>query len=244
MARRVVAVALAVVGIGLLSPTAAHAFPITVSSATVGSSFGVLFSGTLNPPAGAAQPGLAAQATFTLSSWTLNYNGTGNTRALFSVSLANVSASPVTASRVSGLGFNTTPNVAGGSVSGVFSNFKYTGNVSYPGNISLDACVNAGGNSCSGGGNGGLTLGQSGTLTLAILFSGAQSSATFDNMFVRYQSINLPGVIGGSGVGGGTVCANPNCQPNNPTPVPEPASLLLLGAGISVLAARLRRRNK
>ena len=73
--------------------------------------------------------------------------------------------------------------------------------------------------------------GNPGTATFTLNFGAALgSSISIDDLFVRYQSINAPGIAGGSGVG--TVVV-----------VPEPATWAMLILGFGLAGASLRRRR-
>ena len=190
---------------------------------------------------GVQQPGLTAKAIFRLSSLS-GGNGTTNwTSWTFTIdNLANTSSGSVTASRLSSFGFDVAPNVSGASATGMFD--LSSRNSSISNGISVELCFRDTGGSCSGGGNGGLTIGQSipngdfqsNTFTLA--FSQAQSTITLDRFVVRYMSIDtVSGAKGGSGVG---VVGEDLFDP-----VPEPANWAMLIAGFGLIGAAARRRR-
>jgi PEP-CTERM motif len=190
---------------------------------------------------GVQQPGLTAAAIFRLSSRT-GGNGTTNwTGWTFTIdNLANTSSGSVTASRLSSFGFDVAPNVSGASATGMFD--LSTRDSSISNGISVEVCFRDTGGSCSGGGNGGLTIGQSipngqfQTNTFTLAFSQAQSTINLDRFVVRYMSINtVGGVTGGSGVG---VVGEDLFDP-----VPEPASWAMLIAGFGLIGAAARRRR-
>jgi len=200
----------------------AQAAPITVDS--VGDSFTVDFDGNVNSTPIA---GLSATATFTVTSFTANSIG-------FDVDLTNTSGSGIT-SRISGLGFDTTPGITGATSTGVF-NIAVLGGAYPNGFGGIEACFKDGGgtSNCQGGGSGGVSTGVTGNFDIVLGFTGPITQFTFDKFGVRYQSIGGT-TAGTSGTGTGT--------PRPPTSVPEPSSAALLGTGlVASLVARRRRR--
>jgi hypothetical protein len=188
------------------------------------------------------QPGLTATAIFRLSSLSGGNTTTNWTNWTFTIdNLANTSSGSVMTSRLSSFGFDVAPNVSSASGSGMFDLTTRNSNISN--GISVEVCFrNAGGN-CAGGGNGGLTIGQSipnGTFqtnTFTLIFSQAQSAINLDRFVVRYQSINtIGGVSDGSGVG--------VVGENLFDPVPEPANWAMLIAGFGLIGAVARRRRE
>lgn len=162
----------------------------------------------------------------------------GQTAITFQYSLQNTSSSPVTSSRVSAFGFNSTPNrvnTVDNLVTGAYSAILY--NVNFPnqvGNVELCFTVQ----NCPGAGGGGVAIGETGTGSATVYFIGnlaaPNAGLTIDSWFVRYQSITGAGNIT-SGTGKGT--------PQTGGEVPEPATVILTGAGLALagLASRLRR---
>ncbi len=201
--------------------TEAKAALVTVDS--VGDSFTVDFDGNV---AGTSVPGLTAEAVFTVTSFT-------SSSIAFKIDLTNTSSGGI-GSRVSSLGFDTTPNLTGATSSGIF-NFAVLGS-SYPNGFgSIETCFNdAQPNTCNGGGSGGVTTGT-GTFNIVLDFTGPITQFSFDKFGVRYQSITGT-TLGNSGTGVGTVTTDP-------TPAPEPTTMVLLGTGL-VGAALARRRAR
>jgi hypothetical protein len=220
----------------LATPAMADSIPLTSSS--VGQSFTLNYDGYSG---GTTVSGLTGSTTFTLTS----ISPDGKTYN-FNYSVTNTSSDPVSGSRISGFAFNTDPNISAASSTGTYS--FTTLNSSYPNAIgSVDVCFkgsNTG--SCSGGGNGGLTIGQTGTGTLSLSFSSSISSLTLSDFFVRYQSISgVPGISSASGSGtltssGGSTTTSTS---TGGTSVPEPGMLGLFGGSLAALAWISRRRR-
>lgn len=155
----------------------------------------------------------------------------------FSYSLTNTSASPTTSSRVTAFGFNSDPNVVmnGAAITSgtVFDEIRYNTNV--PNGVGeIELCFTT--NNCAGGGGDGLTIGQSTTGSFTLDFGDMNlGSLTLDSFAVRYQSINAPGISGGSGTG--------SYVP--PPAVPEPGTwaMMLIGFGAVGFSLRNGRRR-
>jgi len=209
----------------ILATTALTVEPATASLVfdSVGDTTGtVYFDGIVE---GNVQPGLTAQLNLTLTA--LN---TATGLFTFSYDLFNSSSSPITASRVSGFGFNTTPDaeLTGHSVTGEFDTVTRNGNVPQLGTFEI--CLSD--VNCAGGASGGPTIGQHGTGTLTLNFADGTSSITMDDFYVRYQSITGSS-FGDSGSG--------NDIP--PPVIPEPASWMMMLAGFGALGSVIRRRR-
>ena len=232
----------AIASLGFTSPALADSIPLT--SANVGQSYTLNYNGYSGVT---TISGLTGSTTFTLTGISGNtYN--------FNYSVTNTSSDPVSGSRISSFAFNTDPNITSASSTGAFA--FTTLNSSYPNGIgSVDVCFkDAKTGSCSGGGSGGLTIGQTGTSTLSLTFSSAVSSLTLSDFFVRYQSISgVPGISSASGSGtltssggstttsGGTTSGGSTSTGG--TPVPEPGMLGLFGGSLAPLAWFSRRRR-
>ena len=196
----------------------AYASSITVSS---GDTFSVNFNGVVN---GAVQDGLTSTADFTVMK-------TNPNTWKFTIGIDNTSTAPITASRVSVIGFDTNPNISSGSVTSGILNRVSSGNMPQLG--SLDVCFKGtNGNNCAGGGGAGVGIPDGiATLMATLVFEGADvDQLTLDSFGVRYQSI-AGSSYGTSGTGFGTV-------------VPIPAALWMFLSALFGLVAMRRLRHR
>jgi len=218
-------VGMAAVAALLASAGPAQAALISVDS--VGDRFQVLFGGNVD---GQNVADLTAAATFFVTAF-------GPSSVEFQVTLENTTGSEGSGieSRISAFGFEVAPTLTSATSSGLFNTAVL--NKSFPNEFGhLDACFKDGGgsNNCAGGGKGGLETFETGIFNIALTFRGPISELAFDRFGVRYQSIS-GSRYGDSGTGLGLI--------GEPTVVPEPTSMLLLGTGLLAVAAGARRRR-
>jgi hypothetical protein len=202
--------------------------------------FAVLVGATLTAKAdqvtvsGNANPNL--QATINITSLT---NGS------ITFSVTNVLVAGVTSS-ITGIGFELpgtiTANSPGtcGPTLAECNNFTLTptvdntpGTVPQFGSATLDWALITG-PQFTGGNPPGINQGATATFTVTGNFTGLTQADFLAGVYVRFQSVvdpNFPNV-------GSDVAHDPG------DPVPEPASMLLLGSGLVGVAARLRKRFK
>ena len=212
-------VAAAAVLLALATSSAA----VTIDS--VGDAFDVAFDGSIETETVA---GLSAAATFTVTA----LDGAAGV-VTFEIVLRNTTdASLWQRARVSAIGFDVSSELLRAAASGLFSSALRGGR--FPNRFGpVDVCAIDNRNNCSGGGSGGLRLGESGSLTMTLGFIGPIEQLDLTNFGIRWQSLTSHElrVCDASGTGHGTV--------------PEPAPLALLGAATAALAAtRLSPRRR
>jgi hypothetical protein len=204
------------VAVSALALTSSPAQAITFLAE--GDSFIVPFNGVVE---GSVAPGLTGEVTYTLA------DIIGNTW-YFNFAVENTSSAPITASRISTFGFNTDPNFTSAAITGgtVFDGVS-SGNV--PQHMAVEFCATAGPN-CAGGSGEGVTIGDTALGQFALTFGLAPTSVSFDDLYVRYQSI-----VGAAGGDSGT---------GFPGNVPEPATWGMMILGIGMAGAVMRRRQR
>lgn len=185
--------------------------------------------------------GLTAATTFTLTA--INSNTLS-----FDITIKNTSDTSLwSSSRISAIGFNTDPNISSALITSPSNWFAVLDGKFPNGFGDIDICFkeDGGEKNCTGNGSGGISLGETLELKVELTFLGNPPPVNFDNFGVRYQSLTSKGLIDGkkysdtSGTGKGTPGTD---NPTLPAEIPEPASLLLFGAGL--LGFGLNRRRK
>ena len=213
----------------LASACLANATPTIVTN---GTSLTLGFDGSGGSPVQTIT-GLTANLQLTAFNF-LSYNSgthSGQTAVSFNYSMFNNSTAPMVTSRVSGFGFNTTPNIVNtvdNIVTGVYNGIVYS--VNFPNGIgTVELCITA--QSCPGGGGGGVNQGNTGTGSATLYFSGLINSLTIDAAYDRYQSLTCTtGVLcPGSATGNVTTLQTGGN-------VPEPNTVGLIGLGLIFLA--------
>lgn len=206
-------------------------------SYTVSGASGGTISLNLDGWAGGPQTinGLTSALSLTFASLT-----NGGTTYNFNYIVDNSSSSPITASTVTGFGFNTNPNISGASSTGIFNNAQVVnqgGGSNIPNFGNIDVCFNAGNsNSCAGAGSGanGVQINDANaTGTLSLTFAVAPGTIVLSDFYDRYQAIAGAGQVT-SAIG----------RPMTPS-VPEPGTwaMMLLGFGGIGYSMRRRRRS-
>lgn len=191
------------------------------------------------PPPATDYAGISAQVDF--SNFVFTYDSLDMiTKVTFDGTIKNTSTLD---SRISALAFLTTPDILrtpAPSVTGTFPDVVYndknnqtiSDGVNFPyGLPNVEFCFIDNTNSCSGGASAGVNKGGTGNISATLYLSGNQTQLGFDAFYLKYQSVdakNYPTSLGGVGY---------------VPPTPEPASLLLLGSGLSGLALVFRRQR-
>ena len=228
---KVISAAIAAAAITAFSfGTATAATTLSWNSGDTGVGYTQDFNGFVgSPEAPTVISGLTSKITYTLSSvgdsgkiWTFAYD------------IANTSTAPTTTSRISSFGFDVGTKVKSASSTGAYAYASAPGSNIPNGIGKIDVCFTEleTGN-CTGGGSGGLTLGQSGSGTFTLKFGSGQSDLDLTSFYVRYQSV-MPNDISGSASG----------VPIPGSAIPEPATWAMLIAGFGLAGSAIRRRRR
>lgn len=207
---------------------------VTLDAADPNFAFQINYNGFIGNPTGVVT-GLTSTIFF-------NFLGTSNAgkNYNFSYTLENTSSLPITGSRASIFGFNVDPNVASATAGGLFPDavFDPNGGTFNTPNAgpNVELCFkDKNSNNCTGGGSGGVTLGNSAGGTFSLNFASAPAGglATLSNFYIRYQSIYSPtlGLRDASASGIGTA-------------IPEPGVWALMIAGFGLIGGMVRRRRR
>lgn len=138
---------------------------------------------------------------------------------------------------VSGIGFDTNPNVrrVGSSVTGDYSYVALNTSLPTGSGFTVEVCVSGRYNQCNGPASNATQIGQVGFASATLGFLGDWTGKTieFSNFGIRYADLfsQQYGVNGMPGMG----------VPVTP-PIPEPTSAALFGLGALSMGAALRRR--
>jgi hypothetical protein len=139
---------------------------------------------------------------------------------------------------VTGIGFDTDPNVArraGSSASGFYDYLAFDQTLPTGAGFMVEVCVSGRANKCTGPASAATQIGQVTQTSVQLAFYGKVTSPiTLDNFGVRYAGLlsKTYGILKESpGIGIGT------------PPIPEPASAAVFGLGALTVAAALRRRR-
>ncbi len=207
---------------------------ITFDASAVGNAVTINYNGFDTPDgSGGTYTGLTAQGIFTLTSIVgADFN--------FSYSILNTSSAPVLTSRVSVFGFDMSPAFSVVTLftppGSVFTDIGTGSNVpNLTGSDANRICFRAGGggSQCAGGGGGGVAIGDpAATGTFRLNAGPGVTSLDLDRFFVRYQSISGLGRVE-SATGLGT-----------PGAVPEPATWLMMLAGLGIIGSSMRRKRR
>ena len=224
-------------GAGIASAALLSASPATAADYLFdenGDDFTLAFDGFVGDPTNVI-PGLSSSLLLTLT------GGIGTNTLTFSYTLTNTSIVGGPDSRVSGFGFDATPNVDPatglGDPTGDFGNINLGGN--YPNGIGdVEICLtDSNGAACSGGGNAGALLGDPAGGTFSLIFGSTTPAVTLSDFYVRYQSLTGLGEVG-SASGKESLVINPNTGA-----VPEPATWAMLLIGFGAIGGTLRARK-
>ena len=214
----------------IVTLTSLNAFAIPIT-ATTGSDFTVDYDAIGGSPV-VSIDGLSAQVRY--YDFNFAYDAIGDVTTVgFDFDVYNNSSLPILTSRISTIGFNTTPNVVLGSssVSGIFNTVN-DGNVPNQGVVEL--CFT--GVNCAGGGRGGVGIGDTLSGLASLSFLGEWDSFDFDNFTVRYQSVSCTDAF----VNSGGICPG-SASGSYTTKVPEPGVVGLLAMGLIGIAVARRK---